>query len=174
MTSAAPLLAVEALRTEFRTDTGSVAAVDGVSFEVGAGEAVGLVGESGCGKSVTALSVLRLVPDPPGRIAGGAIRLRGEDLVSMPEPRLRDVRGKRVAMIFQEPMTSLNPVFPVGEQIAEAVRLHEDADRKTARARAIEMLRQVGIPAPEACACGANDSISPFMIAAKSLRVCSG
>jgi peptide/nickel transport system ATP-binding protein len=147
--SAIPLLSVEGMRTRFQTDEGPVFAVDGVSFDVRPGEAVGLVGESGCGKSVTALSILRLVAEPPGRIESGRIRLDGVDLLTLPEPQMRAIRGRRVAMIFQEPMTSLNPVFTVGDQIAEGVRLHERVDRKSARARAIEMLRTVGIPAPE-------------------------
>ncbi len=147
--SSRPLLRVDGLRTVFRTEGGSFAAADGVSFDVGAGETVGVVGESGCGKSVTALSILRLVPDPPGRIVSGRIELDGENLLALPEPAMRKVRGRRIAMIFQEPMTSLNPVFTVGEQIAESVRLHFGADRRQARGRAVEMLRQVGIPAPE-------------------------
>jgi oligopeptide/dipeptide ABC transporter ATP-binding protein len=124
--------------------------VDGVSFHVDAGEAVGIVGESGCGKSVTSLSILRLVPSPPGEIvAGSSVRLKGRELLTLPETEMRQVRGNDVAMIFQEPMTSLNPVHKVGEQIAEAIRLHRQAGRREAWNRAVEMLRLVGIPAPE-------------------------
>jgi peptide/nickel transport system ATP-binding protein len=146
--AARPLLRIEGLRTAFQTDDGPLVAVDDVSFDVLPGETVGVVGESGCGKSVTALSVMRLIPNPPGRIVGGRISFDGEDLLSLPEARMRALRGSKIGMIFQEPMTSLNPVFTVGEQIAEGVRLHRNADRKTAWARAVEMLQQVGIPAP--------------------------
>jgi oligopeptide/dipeptide ABC transporter ATP-binding protein len=144
-----PLLAVEDLRTHFFTADGVVRAVDGVSFEVGAGETLALVGESGSGKSVTALSILRLVPDPPGKIVSGRIRFRGRDLLSLASGPMRAVRGKEISMIFQEPMTSLNPVFTCGEQIVEAVVLHERVSRSEARTRAVELLRLVGIPAPE-------------------------
>jgi peptide/nickel transport system ATP-binding protein len=141
-----PLLAVENLRTHFFTRRGVVKAVDGVSFSVAAGETLAIVGESGCGKSVTALSLMRLVPDPPGRIVGGSVRLAGVDLVTLDEEAMRDVRGKDVAMIFQEPMTSLNPVLTVGSQIAEILLLHEALTRRAAWDRAIEMLRLVRIP----------------------------
>ena len=144
-----PLLEIRDLVTEFRTDRGVVRAVDGVSFEIPRGATLGVVGESGCGKSVTALSVMRLVASPPGRIAGGAIRYDGKDLLALDEPAMRAIRGNRIGMIFQEPMTSLNPVFTVGDQVAEAVRLHQKKSRRDARAVAIEMLRKVGIPAPE-------------------------
>jgi peptide/nickel transport system ATP-binding protein len=126
-----------------------VRAVDGVSFEIHKGKTLGVVGESGCGKSVTALSVMRLIASPPGRIAGGHIRYAGQDLLTLPEPQMRAIRGDRIGMIFQEPMTSLNPVFTIGDQIAEAVRLHQGKSRKQARAVAIEMLEKVGIPAPD-------------------------
>ncbi|MBX6362515.1 MAG: ABC transporter ATP-binding protein [Gemmatimonadetes bacterium] len=143
------LLEVRDLRTYFRTEAGVARAVDGVSFGVEAGEALGIVGESGSGKSVTSLSIMRLIPEPPGEIlAGSSIWLKGEELVGAPETRLREIRGNDVAMIFQEPMTSLNPVFTVGDQIAEAVRLHRKASWKEARARAIELLGLVGIPDP--------------------------
>jgi oligopeptide/dipeptide ABC transporter ATP-binding protein len=145
----APLLAVRALRTTFETDAGLAVAVDGVSFDVGAGEAVGLVGESGCGKSVTALSLLRLVR-PPGAIdAGSEIRFEGGDLLTLDADAIRRVRGARISMIFQEPMTALNPVHPVGDQVAEVVRAHGGGARD-ARERAVEMLRLTGIPDPAA------------------------
>ncbi len=144
----APLLRVENLVTEFRTFDGAVRAVDGVSFEVGKGETVALVGESGCGKSVTALSVLRLVQAPAGRIASGRVLLDGMDLANLPEPEMRKVRGGRIAMIFQEPMTSLNPVLTVGYQIAEAVQLHKKVSRGEAWNEAVRMLELVEIPDP--------------------------
>jgi oligopeptide/dipeptide ABC transporter ATP-binding protein len=144
------LLEVSNLRTFFETDAGVSRAVDGVSFAVEAGEIVGVVGESGSGKSVTSLSILGLVPRPPGRIEkGSSVRFKGEELVGAPEARLRQVRGNEIAMIFQEPMTSLNPVYPVGEQIAEALRLHRKMGKREARARAVELLREVGIADPE-------------------------
>jgi peptide/nickel transport system ATP-binding protein len=133
-----PLLEVEDLRTHFATDGGTARAVDGVSFHVNEGEVLGIVGESGCGKSVTSLSIMRLVPQPPGRILeGSAIRFRGRDLLALPEKEMRGVRGNDIAMIFQEPMTSLNPVFPIGDQIAETLRLHRGLSKKEARRRAV-------------------------------------
>jgi len=141
-----PVLDVRGLRTVFDTDRGRVAAVDGVSFAVRRGETVGLVGESGCGKSVTSLSIMGLVPDPPGRIAEGQILFEGRDLVGLSEDELRRYRGRRMSMIFQEPMTSLNPVHTVGRQIGEIVRAHFDWDAARVRARAIEMLDLVRIP----------------------------
>jgi oligopeptide/dipeptide ABC transporter ATP-binding protein len=145
----APLLALENLHTYFYTDTGVARSVDGVSFQVGAGETVGVVGESGCGKSVTALSILRLVR-PPGRIEpGSSIRFEGRDLLTLGEREMQQVRGNRIAMVFQEPMTALNPVFTVGDQIAEVARIHAGMSKKVAWEKAIEMLRLVGIPAPE-------------------------
>jgi oligopeptide/dipeptide ABC transporter ATP-binding protein len=144
-----PLLELDNLRTWFYTDNGVARAVDGVSFQVGAGETVGVVGESGCGKSVTALSILRLVR-PPGRIEpGSAIRFEGRDLVTLGERDMQQVRGNRIAMVFQEPMTALNPVFTVGDQIAEVARIHAGMSKRDAWQKAIEMLRLVGIPAPE-------------------------
>ncbi|MEW6750279.1 MAG: ABC transporter ATP-binding protein [Candidatus Latescibacterota bacterium] len=143
------LLQVQDLRTYFHTEDGVGRAVDGVSFEVRGGATLGLVGESGCGKSVSALSVMRLVPQPPGRIEAGRILLRGRDLLPLSEEEMCAVRGDDVAMVFQEPMTSLNPVLTCGFQVAEAVLLHQQVSRREARARAIEMLRLVGIPAPE-------------------------
>ncbi len=142
------LLEVSDLRTHFPTRAGLVKAVDGVSFHIAAGELLGLVGESGCGKSITALSVMRLI-SPPGRIAGGSIRFKGEELLTASDERIRQIRGNEIAMIFQDPMTSLNPVFTVGEQIAEALRLHRKLDRKKAWQAAIEAMREVAIPSPE-------------------------
>ncbi len=134
--------------TSFRTESGTLRAVDGVSFDVPRATTVAVVGESGCGKSVTALSIMRLVAWPPGRIEGGSVELEGRDLLKIPERAMRDVRGNLVSMIFQEPMTSLNPVYTVGWQIIEAVRLHRDRTRRDARERAIELLRLVGLPEP--------------------------
>ena len=140
-----PLLSIENVRTYFHTADGIVRAVDGVDFELAAGETLGIVGESGCGKTVTCLSILRLI-DEPGRIeAGSVIRLRDRDLVTASDDEIRNVRGNEISMIFQEPMTSLNPVWTIGDQIAEAVRLHRGATRAESRARAIDMLRLVGI-----------------------------
>src|SRR5205823_13306307 len=141
-----PLLQVADLKTWFFTRDGVVRAVDGVSFHVMPGETLAIVGESGCGKSVTALSVLRLVPSPPGRIVSGAIRLAGRDLLGLSEAEMRDVRGNDISMIFQEPMTSLNPVLTIGRQIGETLTLHQGLDRKAALRRAVEMLRLVHIP----------------------------
>ncbi len=146
---ATTLLEIRDLVTEFRTDQGTVRAVDGVSFDITARATLGVVGESGCGKSVTALSIMRLITSPPGRIAGGTIRYAGRDLLALRPAEMRAIRGNRIAMIFQEPMTSLNPVFTVGDQVGEAVRLHQRKSRREARAIAIDMLRMVGIPSPE-------------------------
>jgi peptide/nickel transport system ATP-binding protein len=142
-------LEVEDLQTYFYTRAGLVKAVDGVSFKLKRGETLAIVGESGCGKSVTALSLMRLVADPPGRIVGGSIRLSGTDLVRLDENAMRAIRGNRIAMIFQEPMTSLNPVMTIGRQISEALILHQDMTRAEALARTIQMLGLVGIPEPE-------------------------
>ena len=144
-----PLLEVRDLKTHFFTDDGVVRAVDGVSYDLRAGETLAVVGESGSGKSVTSLSILRLVPTPPGRIIGGEILFRGRNLLQLSETQMRSIRGKEISMIFQEPMTSLNPVYTCGEQIMEAIVLHEGVDRKEARSRAIAMLKLVGIPLPE-------------------------
>jgi len=141
------LLEVENLQTHFRTPDGINRAVDGVSFEVQEGETLALVGESGCGKSVTALSILRLIPEPPGKIAG-AIRLQGRDLLRLSDRAMRDIRGNDISMIFQEPMTSLNPVLTIGRQLGETLRLHHGISRKAAERRALEMLDLVGIPEP--------------------------
>jgi peptide/nickel transport system ATP-binding protein len=144
-----PLLEIEDLQTHFFTRDGVVRAVDGVSYAVEAGETLAVVGESGCGKSVTALSILRLVPSPPGRIVGGAIRFEGVDLLQIGEGEMRRIRGNEISMIFQEPMTSLNPVLTVSRQITETLILHQGLTARAAAARAIEMLRLVRIPEPE-------------------------
>ncbi|HBH02448.1 MAG TPA: ABC transporter ATP-binding protein, partial [Candidatus Rokubacteria bacterium] len=143
------LLDVKGLKTYFYTDEGVVRAVDGVDLYIGKGETLGVVGESGCGKSVTALSVMRLIPQPPGRIVEGTIGYNGRNLLDLPPAQMRKIRGKEISMIFQEPMTSLNPVFTVGEQIAEAIRLHEGLGRRDAMAKAVEMLKIVHIPNAE-------------------------
>jgi peptide/nickel transport system ATP-binding protein len=143
------LLDVRNLTTHFVTDEGVVRAVDGVDFHIDRGETLGVVGESGCGKSVTALSIMRLIPQPPGRILRGQILYQGRDLLDLTASQMRKVRGKEISMIFQEPMTSLNPVFTVGEQIAEALRLHEGLGRRDALDKAVEMLRLVHIPNAE-------------------------
>ena len=143
----APLLQIRGLRTHFFTESGVARAVDGVDLDIMPGEVLGLVGESGSGKSVTALSILRLVPDPPGRIVGGEIRFKGRDLLALPWEEIRKVRGRDISMIFQEPMTSLNPVFTIGNQVMEVITAHEPAmAREEARARAVTMLTEVGIP----------------------------
>jgi len=146
---AEPILEVADLRTWFFTRDGVVRAVDGVSFHVIPGETLAIVGESGCGKSVTALSVLRLIPSPPGRIVSGTIRFAGRDLLGLSEAEMRQVRGNEISMIFQEPMTSLNPVLTIGHQIAETLTLHQGLDRRRALARAVDMLRLVHIPEAE-------------------------
>jgi peptide/nickel transport system ATP-binding protein len=146
--AAQPVLQVDDLQTYFYTRIGLVKAVDGVSFSLRRGETLAIVGESGCGKSVTALSLMRLVADPPGRIVGGAVRLDGVDLLGLDAAAMRQVRGKEISMIFQEPMTSLNPVMTIGRQISEALMLHGAVLRKRARERTLEMLQLVGIPDP--------------------------
>ena len=143
------LLDIRGLRTQFFTDDGLARAVDGVSYSLEKGETVGVVGESGCGKSVTALSVLRLIPDPPGKIVDGEIIFEGTDLLQLSSADMRRIRGNDISMIFQEPMTSLNPVFTIGNQITEAVRLHQGLNKKDALAKAVEALKLVGIPVPE-------------------------
>ena len=142
------VLEVKNLKTVFFTNSGLFKAVDDVSFTVKRGETLAIVGESGCGKSVTALSLMRLVPDPPGRIVGGTVTLEGTDLLALDEARMRAIRGNRISMIFQEPMTSLNPVMRIGDQIVEAVRLHRAMSTREARDIAVEMLRLVRIPEP--------------------------
>ena len=149
---AQPLLQVRDLQTHFFTRGGVARAVDGVSFSVDAGETLALVGESGCGKSVTAFSLLRLVADPPGRIVGGEVLFEGRDLVRLSASEMRAVRGDRIAMIFQEPMTSLNPVFTIGDQIREAIVQHRPMPRREVWKRVIETLDLVGIPDPARCA----------------------
>jgi peptide/nickel transport system ATP-binding protein len=143
------LLEVTGLRTHFASERGEVRAVDGVDLKLEKGRTLGIVGESGCGKSVTALSIMGLIPQPPGRIAGGEVLFDGEDLLKLPPARLRDLRGDKLAMIFQEPMTSLNPAFQVGDQIAEALLRHRKLSKGEAKNQAIEMLRRVRIPSPE-------------------------
>ena len=143
------LLDIRGLRTQFFTDDGLARAVDGVSYSLEKGETVGVVGESGCGKSVTALSVLRLIPDPPGKIVDGEIIFEDTNLLELSAAEMRRIRGNDISMIFQEPMTSLNPVFTIGNQITEAVRLHQGLNKKNALAKAVEALKLVGIPVPE-------------------------
>lgn len=143
---AEPLLKVRGLRTYFFTETGVARAVDGVDLDIGKGEVVGLVGESGSGKSVTALSVLRLIPDPPGRIVSGSITYKGRDLLKLPLEEIRNIRGKEISMVFQEPMTSLNPVFTIGMQVMEVIQAHEACSKEEAFGRAVQMLELVGIP----------------------------
>ena len=144
-----PILQVQQLKTYFYLTEGIIPAVEEVRFDLFRGETLGLVGESGSGKSVTALSILRLVPDPPGKIVGGKILFEGKNLLELPEKEMRKIRGNRISMIFQEPMTSLNPVLTIGEQIAEGIVLHEKVGKKEAMNQAVEMLRKVEIPSPE-------------------------
>jgi len=143
------LLEIKNIVVDFATRAGKARVLDHVSLSVDPGETLGIVGESGCGKSMTALSILGLVPSPPGHVTGGAVYLEDENLIAADEARMRQIRGKDISMIFQEPMTSLNPVFTVGEQIAEGLRLHENISPAKARQKAIEMIRAVGIPEPE-------------------------
>jgi peptide/nickel transport system ATP-binding protein len=143
------LLDIRGLKTHFKTDDGMVRAVDGVDLAIDRGETLGVVGESGCGKTVTAMTVLRLIQMPPGQIVAGSILWQGRDLVKLPADAMRKIRSKEIAIIFQEPMTSLNPVYTVGQQIAEVLRLHEGLNRRDAMDRAVEMLRLVHIPTPE-------------------------
>lgn len=143
------ILEVKNLKTRFKTEEGIITAVDDISFSLEKGKTLGIVGESGCGKSVTALSILRLIPSPPGEIVSGEILYKGKNLLQLPIPDMRKIRGNEISMIFQEPMTSLNPVFTIGDQIIEAVRLHQKASKSVAIEKAIDMLKLVGIPAPE-------------------------
>lgn len=147
--TAETILEIDNLQTHFFTDDGIVKAVDGVSYSVGRGETLGVVGESGCGKSVTALSILRLVANPPGRIVGGAIRFEGRNLLDLPESEMESIRGNDISMIFQEPMTSLNPLYTIGKQIAEAIALHQGLSRRDSMEKAAQMLHSVYIPEPE-------------------------
>jgi len=149
MASDTALLKVDGLTVGFNTDAGPITVVDGVDFTIAPGETLGLVGESGCGKSVTAMSIMRLLPSPPSRLLAGRVLFEGEDLARLSEGAMRRVRGDRIGMIFQEPMTSLNPVWTVGFQLAEAVRLHRPVGRRAARARALELLRLVGVSAAD-------------------------
>jgi peptide/nickel transport system ATP-binding protein len=146
---AEPLLDIRGLKTHFKTDDGMVRAVDGVDIAIDRGETVGVVGESGCGKTVTAMTVMKLIQMPPGKIVAGSVLWQGRDLVPLPPDEMRRIRSKEIAIIFQEPMTSLNPVYTVGQQIAETVRQHENMNRREAMDRAVEMLRLVNIPTPE-------------------------
>jgi len=148
-TSEAPVLKVENLRTYFRTRWGEVKAVDGVNFELRKGETLGIVGESGSGKSVTMLSMMRLIPMPPGRIVEGSITLDGEDLLQISESEMSKVRGSKIALIIQDPMTSLNPVLSIGNQVTEAIRIHQDIPKRSVMEKALEVLRKVNIPAAE-------------------------
>src|SRR6476620_10306055 len=145
----ADLIQVKNLQTSFFTPEGEVRAIDGVSFEIGEGKTLGLVGESGCGKSVTSLSIMRLIQSPPGKIVGGEIIYRGRDLLKLNNEAMRKIRGNEISMIFQEPMTSLNPVFTVGNQIGEAIKLHQGLGTRETRQKTIEMLRLVNIADPE-------------------------
>lgn len=147
----APLLSVRDLAVEFTSGTQVARAVRGISFDVPHGKTLGVVGESGCGKSVTSLAILRLVPNPPGRIAGGRVLLEGTDLLQLSEPAMRSVRGKRISMIFQEPMTSLNPVYTIGNQVTEPLAVHDHVTVREARERAMAALAAVGIPNPRLC-----------------------
>jgi peptide/nickel transport system ATP-binding protein/oligopeptide transport system ATP-binding protein len=143
------LLEIKDLRTHFHVRGYTARALDNVSLTIKSGQTLGLVGESGCGKSVTAHSIMRLIPDPPGKIEGGEIFFEGQDLLKVSEARMRKIRGNRISMIFQEPMTSLNPVFPVGDQVGEVIQLHQGLSRRSTRERVLEMFQLVGIPAAE-------------------------
>ncbi len=142
------ILEVKNLRTSFKTEEGELTAVDDVSFDVFKGKTLGIVGESGCGKSVTSLSIMRLIPDPPGRVVGGEILFKGRDLLKLSSAEMRSIRGNEISMIFQEPMTSLNPVFTIGNQLREAISIHSNLSRKAVADKAVEMLTLVGIPSP--------------------------
>ena len=145
----APVLKVSGLSTVFHTRAGTVRAVQDVSFNVEPGETMAVVGESGCGKTMMALSLMRLVPTPPGQIVSGSVHLAGTDLLTLDEPAMREMRGSQIAMIFQEPMTSLNPIHQIGQQLIEVVRIHQPASRKVLTEKAVDLLHQVGIPDPE-------------------------
>lgn len=143
------ILNINELRTHFFTDDGEIPAVDGVSLHINKGEIVGIVGESGCGKSVTSLSIMQLVPNPPGKIVSGSIDFKGENLVKVNNKRMKKIRGKEIAMIFQEPMTSLNPLFTIGNQLRESIRIHEKVSKKEAHQKSINLLKLVGLPRAE-------------------------
>jgi oligopeptide/dipeptide ABC transporter ATP-binding protein len=143
------LIRVKDLKTYFFTHEGTVKAVDGINLKINKGETLGLVGESGCGKSVTALSIIRLIPSPPGKIVGGEIHFEGKNLLELDEKEMRKIRGRKISMIFQEPMTSLDPMFTIGDEIAEVIRLHQELKKDEARKKAIESLKTVGMPDPE-------------------------
>ncbi|MCH1627517.1 ABC transporter ATP-binding protein [Ferdinandcohnia quinoae] len=143
------IIEIKGLKTSFFTDDGEIPAVDHIDFYINEGEIVGIVGESGCGKSVTSLSIMGLVPTPPGKIVGGEIRFNDENLVNLSETRMRRIRGNEIAMIFQEPMTSLNPLFTIGAQMIEGIRIHNKWDKKKARVRAVEIMKKVGLPRAE-------------------------
>ena len=145
----APLIEVKDLKTHFFTPSGVVKAVNGISYSVDEGEVVAIVGESGCGKSVGAMSIMQLIPNPPGRIVNGEVLFQGKDLTQLSDAEMREIRGNKIAMVFQEPMTSLNPVLTVGRQLTETLELHEGMDEDESRARASELLEMVGIPDPE-------------------------
>jgi oligopeptide/dipeptide ABC transporter ATP-binding protein len=157
------ILEIDDLHTEFRTPAGTIRAVDGVSYAVRRGETLCVVGESGCGKSVTALSVLRLISSPPGRIAGGQIRFEGRDLLALSEAEMERIRGNEISMIFQEPMTSLNPLYTIGRQVSEAIALHQGLGRRDAMAKAVAMLRRVSIPDAESRAASYPHQLSGGM-----------
>jgi len=142
------LLQIRDLRTYFFTLSGVVRAVDGISFDLAPGETLGLVGESGCGKSVTALSIMRILPEPAGRIAGGSILFRGKELTALPEKEMEKIRGEKIAMVYQEPMTALNPAFTIGDQLGEVFRFHQGLGKREALQKAVDLLQQVGIPSP--------------------------
>ena len=158
-----PVLEIVNLHTEFRTAAGTIRAVDGVSYAVRRGETLCVVGESGCGKSVTALSVLRLISSPPGRIAGGQVRFEGRDLLTLSEAEMEKIRGNDISMIFQEPMTSLNPLYTIGRQVSEAIALHQGLSRRDAMVKAVAMLRRVAIPDPESRAASYPHQLSGGM-----------
>ncbi len=149
LSDGSPLLSVADLTTCFYTDAGIATAVDRVNFTVRHGDTLGIVGESGCGKSVTALTIMRLIPEPPGKVQSGEIVFGNRDLLRMSEKEMRRIRGKHISMIFQDPMTSLNPVFRIGDQISEVIRLHQDLSKKASLHQAVELLKKVGIPSPE-------------------------
>lgn len=144
-----PLLTVDNLKTYFYTSDGVIKAVDGVSFEIGEGKTLGVVGESGCGKSITSLSIMRLIPQPPGKIVEGTIIFNGENLLTKKETAMQHIRGNDISMIFQEPMTSLNPLITIGDQISEVIVLHQNLHKREARNKTLDMLKAVGIPSPE-------------------------